>query len=121
MSAENQFVSVLWTSPGRGTNANEAEVLQLQDRMKGRLNSFISPDNTVLPASRGPGVYTPTCRTQVTLGGGRRTQGRDHQGKALQVICKLPTTKTSMTESLLAITEQKQHAVRAEISPRRGN
>lgn len=72
MSAENQFVSVLWTSPGRGTNANEAEVLQLQDRMKGRLNSFISPDNTVLPASRGPGVYTPTCRTQVTLGGEHR-------------------------------------------------
>lgn len=32
VSTENQFVSVLWTSPGRGTNANEAEVLQLQTR-----------------------------------------------------------------------------------------
>lgn len=24
MSSENQYVLVLWTSPGRGTNANEA-------------------------------------------------------------------------------------------------
>lgn len=41
------------------------EVLQLQDQMTGvkeRLNSFISPANTVLPASLGPGVYTPTCK-----------------------------------------------------------
>lgn len=25
MSSENQYVLVLWTSPGRGTNANEAD------------------------------------------------------------------------------------------------
>lgn len=65
MSSENQYALVLCTSPGRSTNANEAGGPAAQDRKTGvkeRLNSFISPANTVLPASMGPGVYTPTCK-----------------------------------------------------------
>lgn len=47
MSSENQYVLVLWTSPGRGTNANEAD-----DWSEGKAEQlhFLQPTQRFLPA-----------------------------------------------------------------------